>query len=138
MITKFRVWEEVSETMDYDMDKILKNPSIIPSKLFSGEDKTLKILWYFGKQDKNGKDIYQGDIIKLVNEMGNEIFVVCEFGNVEREIKGLKLNNCEITGFYYYLDNIKTFPIVKNYKGVSDYELFEVVGNIYENNELLK
>lgn len=139
MVTKFRVWEEISNTMLYDMDSILKNPSVIPSKLFSGEDETLKILWHFGKQDKNGKDIYQGDIIKLINELGNEIFVVCEFGNAEREIMGVKLSNCEITGLYFKLENgIKTFPILKNYKGVSDYDLFEVVGNVYENKELLK
>ena len=138
MITKFRVWEEISKTMHYDMDGILKNPSVIPSKLFNGEDTLLKVLWHFDKKDKNGKDIYQGDIIKLKNEFGQEILVVCQFGDAKREIKGNFIHNCLITGFYFIFNEFKTFPIIKNYAGVSDYELFEVIGNIYENPELLK
>lgn len=86
--------------------------------------------------DRNGKEIYEGDIINLINEDGDSINVVCEFGTARRKIFQ---NVVDITGFYFKLsDGSKTFPIVCNYLGEHDLDLFEVIGNIYENPELLE
>ncbi len=92
---------------------------------------------YTGLKDKKGKEIYEGDIIELINEDDYVIRVVCEFGTAKRDIYG---NLVEITGFYFkrLYDGRKTFPIVNNYLGKHDLELFEVIGNIYENPELLE
>jgi uncharacterized phage protein (TIGR01671 family) len=91
---------------------------------------------FTGLHDKNGNEIYEGDIIQLVDDSGETIIVVCEFGTARREIYG---NVVDIIGFYFkrLCDGKKTFPIVCNYAGKHDTEIFEIVGNIYENPELL-
>ena len=94
------------------------------------------IMQYFGKKDKKDKEIYAEDIINLINENGESINVVCEFGIARRKIFE---NIVDITGFYFKLPNgKKTFPIVNNYCGKHDLELFEVIGNTFENPELTK
>jgi uncharacterized phage protein (TIGR01671 family) len=95
------------------------------------------VMDHFGYPDKNGKDIYQGDIIELTNDRNEKIRVVCEYGTVQRRIVGGTVNLCDITGFYFRNQHGQaTFPIFENYQGKNDVELFEVIGNIYENPEL--
>lgn len=90
---------------------------------------------YSGLKDKEGKKIFEGDIIELENYLGEKIRVVCKFGTARRVIYE---NECDITGFYFeYEGHFKTFPIVNNYAGKHDLELFEVIGNIYDNPELV-
>jgi len=85
-----------------------------------------------GTYDKNKKEIYEGDVIKLVET----IRVLCEFGTARRNING---NLVDITGFYFKLESgFKSFPIVENYLGKHDLELFEIIGNVYETPELFK
>lgn len=79
--------------------------------------------------DKNKKFIHTGDIIQLKNENGQFIQVICKFGIAERDIYG---NKVEIIGFYFEReDGKKTFPIIDNYAGRHDTELFEIIGDIY-------
>jgi uncharacterized phage protein (TIGR01671 family) len=91
---------------------------------------------YSGLNDKYDNEIYEGDIIELINEDGEIIRVVCEFGTARREMCG---RTVDITGFYFTLpwNGRKTFPIVNNYAGKHDLDLFEVIGNIHDNPELL-
>ena len=121
----------------------MKYKKRIDAIFYSDEHKTYRIPIdrktigrYFGEEDKNGKAIYEGDIINLINDIDKSINVVCEFGIARREIFE---NTVDITGFYFKLPNgKKTFPIVNNYCGKRDLELFEVIGNVHENIELLK
>lgn len=90
-----------------------------------------------GLKDKNGKEIYEDDVIELVNEDLEKTKVICEYGTARRNIYS---NIVDITGFYFrrLSDDRKTFPIVNNYLGKHDLELFEIIGNIHENPKLLE
>lgn len=39
---------------------------------------------------------------------------------------------CEISGFYFEVAELPTFPMVKNYQDKHDLEIMEVIGNTYE------
>jgi uncharacterized phage protein (TIGR01671 family) len=143
---KLRVFDLAGGDMEYNMNKLFKNPSVLPSEVLSGEDPLLKVMMSTERVDKNGTEIFQGDIVEFVNAKGITMRAVCEFSSANRMLVGYDsyVNECEIQGFNFRLLELNskvewvTFPIVKNYKEVSDYELFEVIGNIYQNPELVK
>lgn len=91
----------------------------------------------FEQTDKNGGLIHVGDIIELVTEDGEKITIECKFGTVQRQIYE---NLVEITGFYFERSNDgrKTFPIVNNYLGKHDTEIWEVIGTIFDVKEEAK
>ena len=75
------------------------------------EDIKLQIMQYTGLKDKNGKEIYEGDIAKYYSLIqGGEIL-----GQVHYENGSFLIGEC-------YVANKRV----------------EIVGNIYENSELLK
>lgn len=156
---KFRVW-------DNDMDTMLYEDNEVAISFFAGkcsvhyereintirngieqdvptwnECDDFELMQYAGLKDKNGKDIYEGDILELINRDGKRIIVECRFGNFERELRNFMgdINSCQITGFAFLIHSrYPTFPIVKNYLEKNDLEIMEVIGNIYEAPELLK
>lgn len=82
-----------------------------------------KIIQSTGLKDKNGKLIYEGDIIKIPDDWG-------EYGMMAGEKREVFFNK---GGF-----RLKP-KLCKNVCGywLEDTEDFEVIGNIYENQELL-
>lgn len=87
---------------------------------------------YTGLTDKNGKKIFEGDIISAITlDTGNEQRAVVCFGNFIDENNG-----DEYIGFYIEFDGIKT--TITQLAMEECKNRIEVIGNIYDNQELLK
>ena len=114
------------------------------------EDEEVKLMQYTGLNDKNNKEIYEGDILLSSNENG--IFLqLIGFGNDDREYSGI-LNGFKIIDGRllenddYEIDECKEFtqelikahniPILQPENTIIDG--WWVIGNIYENKNLLE
>lgn len=143
---KFRVWSPLNQKVlpCYSFNTILKNRFLIGysedfDKVFFLEDKDAVIQQFTGLQDKNGKDIYEGDIILNYIDHDEIRPVLCVVGwSVYEEI-----------GFAtFYPQKEVMEPLKQNFNGVDLYEEYpmcygrghgyEVLGNIFENPELLQ
>ncbi len=86
---------------------------------------------YTGLKDKDGKEIYCGDIVELHTAANDKA-------------KGIKDNHCGLYEIYwdrcYKLKTIKpNWFFIPNFESpAADYNIMKVVGNIFENKELLK
>ena len=89
---------------------------------------------YTGLKDKNGNEIYEGDVLKQVKKSSREGY----------ESSSYDKNNFEVVFKYgsFWLQRpygdsayIRNFPNTDEFVG---FECFEVIGNIYENPELLE
>lgn len=121
MIPKFRAWLKKEKKMDNYIDHI----SWLEDELYcigdgitymvSAED--LLLMQSTGLRDKNGKEVFEGDIVKMVKDVYSEptyYEVVRHYGGAYR-IES-KQHGCEL--WLRHTD-------------------CEVVGNVYENKELL-
>ena len=115
---KFRVWVVEQKRMDPGGDMhTFSNPHYLSNCY------TNIFLQYTGLKDRNGKEIYEGDIIshkyfKGLSGIQKEIIAPIEF------VKGR-------FGFYEYKRDDD------GYFNTEDLDINEVIGNIYENAELL-
>ena len=87
------------------------------------EDEKVKLMQYTGIKDKNGKEIYEGDIIKYKFPYNRRLKHISPVFYMESQAS------------YGVLDIYKNeIPLYK----ISTNNYFEVIGNIYENKNLLE
>ena len=100
---------------------------------WENEGQPVEIMQYTGLKDKNGKDIYEGDIVHISKD--GQVWSV-EYDETEaRFIVYNQLNSNRSFDFDYYQE-YPDCPIVEICTANVFYP--EVIGNIYENSELLK
>lgn len=78
-----------------------------------------------GLKDKNGNEIFEGDIVKF-SDCDDDVYVTHVVWDKNYACFGVSFS----CGFQYYLDYLEEF-----YTELKD---IEVIGNIYENQELLE
>ena len=120
---KFRFWSP-DNMMISDHNEWCEGTGINEALKASAEY-DYKIMQFTGLTDKNGKEIYEGDIIKTKDKF-NPIYVMKSIipWPVLEDSKGCDYDN----GDYYSGYDVQCHP----------WSSFEVIGNIYENPELLE
>ena len=130
---KFRIWDkEKKYFLNDDLFAItIAGKIVIPSK-YDGKQmeyddgSSVVLMQYTGIKDKNGKEIYEGDIIK--NHHSNDIF----------ELRYGEYNECDYEYYPYHLgfylqnmiDKKQQYDLWGEMCGYAD-NMLEVIGNIY-------
>ena len=130
---KFRAWDKYAKKMifDFAVSQYNKfsgwiNCVYCGLKVGSGGSDDYILMQYTGLKDKNGKEIYEGDILENSNIENKE-------GNKEKII--VKWSD-DISSFGN--DNDIDFTYCVGYVFDGDPEEMIIIGNIYENPELLE
>ena len=129
MIPKFRAWDKVKE--------IFTNYQIVDGMLYfmdkhtgvwirDDKEKRFILMQSTGLQDKNGIEIFEGDIVRWKDLESFDDFKIDEVLKVEYSNEFLKWVAIDKNGLQ---DDLYDF---------SDNRELEVIGNIYENPELLE
>ena len=134
MKLKFRAWDKLNNEM-YVVEQINLNRGEFESigygiTFLRGADEVI-LMQSTGLKDKNGKEIFEGDVVSRNSGMPS----VVEFGKwIYEEDFGYKIKNI---GFYLNssYDDDEFFQAM-DYEDIR--KNYEVIGNIYENPELLE
>jgi uncharacterized phage protein (TIGR01671 family) len=127
---KFRVWFIREKKFIYFTDKNSLNNSML-GRYFNGASGTTAadignavVQDFTGLTDKNGKEIYEGDIVIYRNK--NREIRIGQFWNGEDDRVGCFIQDPMVTHRNFGTSRVSAF------------EKCEIIGNIFENPELLK
>ena len=122
MIPKYRAWDKTYKKM-YEVDEIHwacgEFDFIGDAITFKRGADEVELMQSTGLHDKNGKEVFVGDIIKCTRGCPHEVYLEKEYGG--KYIGGMPA---------IYLKGIR-----EGYAWTGDEE---IIGNIYENPELLE
>ena len=127
---KFRAWNKTTKEMENDVHK-----SHVWKLAIQTNDCRI-LMQYTGLKDKNGKEIYEGDIVKFGKNMYSP------FENSIAEVEWFEANLKYILKKKHIKKDDKD-PLVLDIEDLGNAsggvgEMPEIIGNIYENPKLLK
>ena len=115
---KFRAWDKHHNSMEYINDLYW----FVENGIHDFNDDNYIFMQNTGLKDKNGKEIYDSDIVKVTWGSGKIVFYEVKY--------------CESLGYHFLRDtkNKEDDDIICIY----DYNQMDVIGNVFDNPELLK
>ncbi|MGH2116646.1 YopX family protein [Aerococcus sp. L_32] len=131
---KFRAWEKNLKEM-ISVDSINFEAGLINMELAWRTFEEIELMQYTGLKDKKDVEIYEGDVVKFYarSHYHPEVYAW------EYETKGVGIIRYEMGSYVlggreetYILESL--FGVLMNYEDVK----MEVIGNIYENPELVE
>lgn len=127
MILKYRAWDKHGQKMFADDELIIWNGNVYANdskkltcnnlKGWSIDDEYL--MQSTGLRDKNGKEVFVGDIIKCTRGCLHEVYIEKEYGGT-------------------YCGGMPAVYLKDLREGYAWTEHEEIMGNVYENKELLE
>ena len=148
---KFRVWKGQENRMVYDVTYL--NPLILDPAI-KEENKHNILMQCTGLKDKNGKLIYEGDVVKDLT-YPNNVRYLCVFAPIFGGLGLMSIQNWKNYNFcrenwedYYSNSEVRRldnrFKLANQGNKLNCFSMnelkkndYEVIGNIYENKELL-
>lgn len=131
-VLKFRVWsyEDKEYRTDCNLTQVFNSMTGMPATVYSDEGDRFDIEQYTGLKDKNGKEIYEGDIVKYLSFRKDYIGrIVFDFVD---DSEGYYIQ--KHYGWGIYRDGYNTS--LGDYADDNMRCDVEVIGNIHENPEL--
>jgi len=136
---KFRAWDHDAKVMVALNDAKFVNGMMIGAKGINFDNQVI-VMQFTGLKDKNGKEIYEGDII-LVESLDKTVVTDEGEGPIEEYNQILPIIFVD-GGFgvransdYMFAAQFYTLREITSEMGQEE---FQIIGNIYENPELLK
>ncbi len=125
MIPKLRAWDKQDERMSYgEVEYFDDSINYRFDHFCTGADEDVEFMQSTGVKDKNGVEIYEGDVINCRNSFRNPMTGSGSL-SINRDFKIIFENGeFKAKGFDIRLKNILSYS--------------EVIGNVYENPELLE
>lgn len=132
---KFKAWDKKKKEIGVLTSNALKE--LLLNDCFNALQEDYELMQFTGLKDRNGKEIYEGDIMSVLDrdwpsgdytnqtpkEYMKKISSVCE---VVYEPTEFYLKQIKGRGYFY-----------PQMTGITHRDIFEVIGNIYENPELI-
>lgn len=131
---KFRTWDKTTSMWadhNRQLSEVPVGASVVPPSILAvGDEERYELNLFTGLKDKNGKGIYEGDIVTYPDgevsstESGQEFYEFVNKGVIEWDIEWARFNvtNRESVGLEEFFEDIGNV---------------EVIGNIYENADLI-